>query len=370
MSTPIRTAVLGYGLAGRVFHCPFVSAVPGLELTAIVQRRGDEAHAAYPQARILRSADEAFADPSIDLIVVGTPNITHTELATAALKADKHVVVDKPLAPTSSEARTLIELATNQGRILAPFHNRRFDGDFLTVKKLLAEGTIGRVAEIVSRFDRFRPIKRPNSWKEEGGQFSGVLYDLGPHLFDQAVALFGVPDRITATVRHDRDNTDVDDAFVATLDYDNVRLNGQPTGHALHYECRATMLGAAPQPRFIVNGTNGSYVKRGVDPQEPAILNTPARPPRMDSPDPWLPEPEAAWGTLTICTQQQEPVQVHSTQFQTETGDYRRFYANVRDAILGKAELAIPSEAGFINLRLLELAAESHKQRRTLDVTL
>ena len=169
MSMPIRTAVLGYGFAGRIFHSPFVHAVPGLELSAIVQRHGDSAAADYPATRVLRSVDEVFGDPAIDLVVVATPNDSHVELARRALEAGKHVVIDKPIAGTSAEVLALIALASKQGRVLAPFHNRRFDGDFLTVKKLAAESKLGRITLVDSHFDRFRPIQRANTWKEAGG---------------------------------------------------------------------------------------------------------------------------------------------------------------------------------------------------------
>jgi predicted dehydrogenase len=361
----LRTAVLGYGLAGRVFHCPFLSAVPGLELTAIVQRHGDEASRAYPAATILRSPEEAFADPNIDLIVVATPNETHTELATAALRAGKHVVVDKPLAPTSAEARTLINLATEQGRVLAPFHNRRYDGDFLTLKKLLAAETLGRPVSITSRFDRFRPLPRPNAWKETNGLKNGILFDLGPHLVDQALALFGVPDRITASDREERDVTAIDDAFHLTLHYENHAGSGR----ALLYHCAATFLAADPSPRYAAHGTNGSYIKYGVDQQEPTLIKALATVPPLGSPEPWFNDPETLYGTLTTCTKPTEPVELDAKKLPTEAGDYRLFYANVRDAISGAAPLAIPAEDAFRTLRLLELAVQSSNERRTLDVS-
>jgi scyllo-inositol 2-dehydrogenase (NADP+) len=360
-NTPIRAAVLGYGLAGRVFHCPFVSAVPGLELSTIMQRTGDTAAALYPNAKIVRSPEEVFSDPSIELVVVGTPHLTHVEFAAAALKAGKHVVVDKPLAATSAEVRTLIDLAKAQGKILAPFHNRRYDADFLTVKKLIAEGTIGRVVQVLSHYDRFRPLQRPNSWKEVSGPASGNLYDLGPHLVDQALALFGSPKRITASVRFDRDQTDIDDAADLVLHY-------EIDGHGLNYECHATMLAADPSPRFRVHGTHGSFTKTGLDPQEPTLLKGGGPPPVMGSPTPWLPEPESTWGTLTLATDRNEPVQLERKPYPSETGDYRLYYANVRDAIRGDAPLAIPAEDGFRTIRLLELAFQSSKERRTLDV--
>jgi predicted dehydrogenase len=361
--TPIRAAVLGFGLAGRVFHCPFIASVPGLELSAIVQRKGDEAAQTYPLARVLRSVEEAFADPAIDLIVVATPNETHFDLAAQALQAGKHVVVDKPITSSAKSAQALASLAKAHHRLLAPFHNRRWDGDFLTVRKLLHEGTLGRVVEIVSRFDRYRPLQRPNTWKESATASTGLLFDLGPHLVDQALALFGPPANITALVRYDRERTDIDDAFDIVLEYE--------TGYArtLHYFCHATMLAADPSPRFLVHGTHGSYGKFGVDPQEPTLLNTSHRPPSLDSSEEWLPEPESAWGTLTLAREPSQTPDLTRSQYPTVPGDYRQFYANVRDAILGRAPLAVTAEDGYRTLRLLDLARRSYQEHRTLPVT-
>ncbi len=360
MATPIRTAVLGYGFAGRIFHSPFVHAVPGLELSAIVQRHGDNAAADYPGTRILRSVDDAFGDPAIDLIVVATPNDSHVEMARRALLAGKHVVADKPISGTSAEALKLIALAKTQGKLLAPFHNRRFDGDFLTVRKLVNEGTLGRIALVNAHFDRFRPMQRPNTWKEAGGAANGLLFDLGPHLVDQALALFGVPRSIKASVRHERDVTAIDDAFDIVLEF-----AGPASG--VRYECHATMLAADPAPRFRVNGTLGSYVKTGLDPQEAALLGG-ARPPEMGSATPWLPDAESAWGTLTVATQVTEPIKLEHSKLATEVGDYRHFYANVRDAINGEAKLVVSAEDGYRTIRLLELAMQSSDQNHTLPV--
>jgi predicted dehydrogenase len=361
---PIRTAVLGYGLAGRVFHCPFVAAVPGLELSAIVVGNPDRAASAaarYPNARILPNAEAAFADPAIDLIVLATPNDTHFELAAAALKAGKHVVIDKPFAATSAEARELIDLAASLGKVIAPFHNRRFDGDFLTVKQLIADGTLGRVVQVISRFDRYRPLQRPNTWKEVGGPASGNLFDLGPHLVDQAVALFGLPTHITANVRHERDATAIDDAAEVLLDFT------LPSGKQLRYTCGESMLAADPAPRFRVHGTLGSYTKFGVDQQEPALIGG-AVPPPLGNDAPWFHEPEANWGMLTLGTKLTEPVELSRAKHPTAPGDYRLYYANVRDAIRGEAPLAIPSEDGFRIVKLLELAVQSSNEQRTLPV--
>jgi scyllo-inositol 2-dehydrogenase (NADP+) len=362
MSLPIRTAVLGYGFAGRIFHSPFVHAVPGFELTAIVQRHGDNAAADYPATHVLRSVDEAFADPAIELIVVATPNDSHVEMARRALEAGKHVVIDKPIAGASAEVLDLIALAKKQGKVLAPFHNRRFDGDFLTVRKLVTEGTLGRIALVNSHFDRFRPFQRQNTWKEVGGAGNGLLFDLGPHLLDQALALFGVPTSITASVRQERDVTAIEDVFDIVLEFEP-----EGTARGIRYECHATMLAADPAPRFRVNGTLGSYVKFGLDPQEAALLGG-ARPEKIGSPQAWLPEAESAWGTLTLATQATEPVKLERRKVPSEVGDYRKFYANVRDAIRGEAPLIVSAEDGYRTIRLLELALHSSDKRRTLPV--
>src|SRR5215469_1051781 len=352
----IGVAVIGFGLAGRVFHAPFVSAVPGLRLEAIVQRRGDEAAKAYPKARILRSVDEALKDAAIQLIVVGTPNETHYDLAEQALTAGKHVVVDKPFAASSAEARELIELAAGKKLVLAPFHNRRWDGDFLTVRKLLGSGELGRLVTFESHFDRFRPLPREATWKETGNAANGMLFDLGPHLVDQALSLFGIPAALTASVRRDRDTTDIEDAFDITLHYPRLLAH-----------CRATMLAAEPAPRFLLHGTHGSFRKYGVDPQEPALVGGATVPPVGDSRQ-WLGEDASAWGTLAIAPNPADPGHLIRTPVRTEPGDYRGYYSNVRDAINGTAPLAVTPEDGYRVICLLELARQSSSEGRTLQI--
>jgi scyllo-inositol 2-dehydrogenase (NADP+) len=358
MGGDIGVAVIGFGLAGQVFHAPFVSAVPGLKLEAIVQRKGDEAAKAYPSVRILRSVDEALKDAAVKLIVVGTPNETHYALAKQALLAGKHVVIDKPFAGTSAEAKELKELAEKQGVVLAPFHNRRWDGDFLTVKKLLAENAVGRLVTFESHFDRFRPEPRENTWKEGAGPANGLLMDLGPHLVDQALALFGAPSAISASVRKDRNKTDIEDAFDITLEYPGY------SRHGLRAYCRSSMLACDASPRFLLHGTKGSFKKYGLDPQEAALVGG-AKVPREGE---WLAEPEAEWGTLTVAPVPADPGTLTRTKVKTELGDYRFYYANVRDAINGTAKLAVTPEDGYRVVKLLEMARESWTAGRTLKV--
>lgn len=362
MIDEIGVAVIGFGLAGRVFHAPFVRAVPGLRLRAIVQRSGDAVATAYPEAttgvRVIRSIDEALADPTISLVVVGTPNETHFALAKAALEAGKHVVLDKPFAASSNEAKELVELAKRGGKVLAPFHNRRWDGDFRTVKGLISEGVLGRLVEVKSHFDRFRPHPREATWKEAANPANGMLFDLGPHLADQAIALFGTPETISASVRREREATAIEDAFDIVLTFDQLRVT-----------LSATMVAAEPAPRFLLHGTKGSFRKYGLDPQEPALVAG-ATVPVMGATEEWLGEPEASWGELAIAA---DPVNAPGTigrsKVKTEVGDYRGFYANVRDAINGVSPLEVAAEDGARVIRLLEMARESSEQGRTLAVS-
>ena len=360
----VNVAVIGFGLAGRVFHAPFVSAVPGLHLHTIVQRHGDEASKAYPETttgvRIARTADEVLADPAIDLIVVGTPNETHFPLAEAALRAGKHVVVDKPLATSSDEIVALARLARRQGRLLAPFHNRRWDGDFLAVRELLGSGKLGRLVTFSSRFDRFRPVMRSHSWKESDDAGNGLLFDLGPHLGDQVLALFGTPLSLAASVRRERERTAIEDAFDLVLTYAN----------GLRALLGATVIAAEPAPRFLLHGTHGSYSQYGVDPQEPALVAG-AHVPVLGSAEPWPPARDQRRGELAICPDPAKApsVLVHTTP-ETRGGDYRLFYRNVLDSLEGAAPLAVQPVDAWRAVRLLELARQSSREERTLPVDL
>ena len=355
MANEIGVGVIGFGLGTRVFHAPFVSAVPGLRLHAIVERTGNEVAKAYPEVLTVRSVEQMLADPAVELVVVATPNGTHFAMAKQALEGGKHVVIDKPFAASSAEAEELVALAKQKGLVVAPFHNRRWDGDFKTVKKLIEEGVLGRLVTVESHFDRYRPILREGTWKEAGGQANGLLFDLGPHLVDQAVALFGKPNTITASVRTDRDNTAIEDAFDICLAYDG-----------LLYWCRSSMLACDNSPRFLLHGTAGSFKKHGLDPQEPVILSGTKVPPVGEGD--WLHEDESAWGTLTIAPVLADPGTVTKTQIRTEPGDYRDFYESVRDAVTGKGKLAVSSDDGVLAIRLLELARVSSREGRTVKV--
>lgn len=356
----IRTGVVGYGLGGRVFHAPFVSSVPALELTAIVQRTGDTAREAYPHVALLRGFDELLRT-DVELVCISTPSNTHYQLSKQALLAGKHVVCDKPVTVTSAEAEDLEATAKAHGVLMIPFQNRRWDGDFLTLRSLMQNGTMGRTVTLDSRFDRYRPLQKPGAWRdaEEGG---GLLYDIGPHLIDQALALFGRPDRVWANVRRDRDTPGtMPDAFDLHLWFTGT------DGHEITVRTGSTVLAVNPGPRYRLQGTGGSYVKFGLDPQEPAIVAGAAVPNLLGDAI-WLEEREAMWGTLSVAHDPAAPATVEQSQLRTLRGDYRGFYSNVAAAILGDAEQAVPARAAVHVARIIELAQQSQQSGAVLAV--
>ena len=252
----IGVALIGYGYAGRVFHAPLIRATPGLELAIISSSRPERVRADLPGIPVVSSPEEACALPSVELVVIATPNDTHVPIATMALRAGKHVVVEKPMAPTLEGAREIAALAQSLDRVLAVFQNRRWDGDFLALTDLLTSSALGDVTHFESHFDRYRPIVR-DRWRERAGVGSGVWYDLGPHLVDQVLQLFGLPDRVMAAMAAQRAGAQSDDWAHVVLEYSRLRV-------ILH----ASMLVAAPLPRFIVHGTTASWIKYGLDAQE------------------------------------------------------------------------------------------------------
>ena len=238
----IHAAIIGYGLAGRTFHAPLIQGTDGLELVAVSTSRAEQ----VSDGILVASPEAVIADPAIGLIVVASPNDTHFPLAKAALEAGKHVVVDKPMCVSTGQARTLIDVARRSGRLLIPFHNRRWDSDFLTVRKLMASGELGRVLLFEAHWDRFRP-EVAERWRERPSPGAGLLFDLGPHLIDQALLLFGQPDRISADLATQRDGAEVDDYFTLTLQYGSCRV-----------VVSAASLVAQPRPRFSIHGTVGA----------------------------------------------------------------------------------------------------------------
>ncbi|SMF37698.1 scyllo-inositol 2-dehydrogenase (NADP+) [Azospirillum oryzae] len=325
----LSVGLLGFGLAGSVFHAPLILSEPHLRLTAIASSRTDDIRRSAPGA-VATTAEAVIADPAIDLVVIATPNTSHAPLAREALLAGKHVVIDKPMATTAAEADELIDLARRQGRLLTVFHNRRWDNDFLTLRSCLENGDIGRPYHYEAHFDRFRPqIKK--GWREQTLAGSGVLFDLGAHLIDQALTLFGMPDRILADVGSQRPDAQVDDWFHIVLGYGPMRA----ILHCGTVVCR-------PGPRFQLHGDGGSFLKHGMDGQEAAL-----RAGRLPT--------EAGWGV-------DDPenfallVQADGKERRVETipGDYPAFYRGVAASILDGAPPPVTAEQARDVLAVLE----------------
>jgi len=339
----IRVGLVGFGLAGRVFHAPLISSVDGLELAAEMERSSDQAAERYPGIKTYRSLESMLADDSLGLIVVATPNATHFPIARQILEAGRNLVVDKPTAVTSAEIAELIELATQQNSLLIPFHNRRWDSDFKTLSKLIREGSLGRIVSLSSTFDRWRPVPRAKApWKEDPAQ-GGLLLDIGTHLADQALELFGKPLAVSADVRRERDGEGASDSFTLRLRYEQNLV-----------ELSANALSSLARPRFHLRGTRGNYWKWGLDPQEAELGKI-----TKIGAGPWVTEPPACWGMLAVdveggtVTHPVTPV----------AGDYRLFYAGVRDALLGKSASPVAAVSAWRVARLLEWASESAEKR-------
>ncbi len=352
MDEAIRVGVVGFGVAGQVFHAAVIHETPGLELACIVERRKQLAGSKYPGVRIAASVEELLEDPSIQLCVVATPNHLHRSLAETCIKAERHVVVDKPLALSSADAGALASIAHECKVLLSAYHNRRWDGDFQTVRDLLAGGRLGKPVLFESHFDRFRPEPKADAWRETEESGGGVLYDLGPHLIDQALALFGAPTTLWADIRKTRSGVKVDDGFDIYMSYE------ESANPHLRVVLRSSVLAASPGARFTLHGTSGSYEKWGLDPQEDALKAG-----ASFADEGFGYEPRSNWGILTVPDAPPETIP-------TLPGDYRRFYENVRDAIEGKAKLETGVDAAWSVARLIEFARESSREGRRLPVDL
>lgn len=262
MNRKINTGLLAYGMSGKVFHAPFVSTHPGFQLSAVTERNKKQAILDYPAVKSYDSVAELIADDSIELVIINTPNYTHYDYAKQALLAGKHILVEKPFTATSAQAKELFELAKNQGKKALVYQNRRYDSGFNSVKRIIASGVLGKLVEVHFRFDRYRNEIGPKTFKEEPIAASGLQYDLGPHLLDQAISLFGQPKSFHKVLSHNRENTKVDDYFAIQLSYPNE----------LNVFLTASMLVADIQPAFVLNGVQGSFLKNHADVQEEQLL--------------------------------------------------------------------------------------------------
>jgi len=322
---PIQVALIGYGGAGRLFHAPLIVGVPGLQLQCIVTGQSQTVAHDWPAVKCLPNADKVWSDQTIDLVVIATPNASHFELAQAALKAGKHVVVDKPCTVTLAETEALLALAHTQGKVLTVFQNRRFDSDFLALQQVIQSGALGRLVEVNSHFDRYRPVV-PTRWREQSLPGSGLWFDLGPHLLDQALALFGLPDALLLDQANVREGAQVNDWFHAVLRYTTRH-------HGLRVVLHASTLVADLGPRWAVHGTNGSFTKFGLDTQEDA-LKAGGRP-QLERLQGWGQEAQVgevlSWKTMAGVA---APVSVRCAAPNPD-GNYLAYYVQLRDHLWG-----------------------------------
>lgn len=346
----LRVALAGFGLAGSAFHAPFIATTPGLRLTAIVTRdaeRRERATWEYPEARLVdRLADAWSGGEPPDVVVIAVPNRWHVPLAREALERGAHVVVDKPVAPTAAQTRVLDSLAAEKGRLLVPFHNRRWDGDFRTLRRLVAEGALGDVTRFESRFERWRPQPR-EGWRElaDPEEAGGLLYDLGPHLVDQALVLFGPVTDVYCEMDRRRPGVAVeDDAFVALTHRSGVRSH-----------LWMSVVAAQPAPRFRVLGSRAAYVKWGMDVQEEQLRNG-GRPVG----DIWGMEPPDQWGTVGAGDD--------VAKVPTERGDYGGFYSSLVSALRERTPPPVATADAIAGLEVLEAARRSAAERDVVSI--
>lgn len=346
MAQPIGVGLVGFGISATVFHAPFFATLPEYKLVAVLERSKNESSKRYPGVRVVRTLEALAADADVELIVITTPNETHFPYAKAALLAGKHVVVEKPFTNTTAEAGELIELAAAAGKVLSVYQNRRYVSDFLTIRDLLDRQLLGPVHEFEGHYDRYRAEARPQAWREHELPGSGILYDLGAHLLDQALYLFGLPKAITADIRRQRPHARVDDYFDLRLDYGFNKV-------ILH----AGMLVREAGPRYMIHGTDGSFIKYGEDPQEARL-----RAGELPAGNDWGREPEELYGLLHTVTDGK----LVREKWPSQAGNYGLYYQHLYETIRLGAPLKERPEHGYNTVRMIELAFESHRRQCTI----
>ncbi len=346
----IKTGVglASYGMSGQVFHAPLLHVNPGFEIISILERSKNLSAGRYPDVQVVRTYEELLVDDRIALIIVNTPDPLHYDLARQALLAGKHVVTEKPFVQNSVRGQELIDLAVRQGRLLSVFQNRRWDGDFLTIRKILEEGLLGRLVEYEAHFDRFRNIIQEDTWKEDPASGTSILFNLGSHLIDQAIVLFGKPEHVYADIRLLRNGGQIDDAFTLLMGYPGIKVT-----------LKASYLVKEPGPRFYLHGTKGSYLKYGIDPQEEALKNG-----EWPLGDNWGREPEPDWGVLNT----EAGGKQFRGKYKTLPGRYGSYYEDIHRSITKDTKPAVTAEQANLVIRVIEAARESHETGRRIPV--
>lgn len=350
MPDPIRVGLVGFGMSARTFHAPFLALMPSqYVLHTVLERNGPQAPLLYPGVRSVQDASDLFDNPEIDLVVVTTPNTTHAEYAAQALRSGKHVVVEKPFTINTGDAVVLEDLAASRGKVLTVFHNRRYVSDFRTVRALLATQPLGPVHEYEAHYDRYRPQAKPNAWREEPLDGSGILYDLAPHLIDQAFCLFGPPESLYADIRLQRSHARAVDYFDLQLYYPGLKVI-----------LKGGMLVREPGPRYMIHGLEGSFLKYGDDPQE-AILRAGGQPLGPG----WGVEDPSIHGLLHTTRAGKEVVE----RYPSLPGNYGIFYEDLYRTLRENAPLKTVPAHGYNTVRLIELALESNERQAVVEAT-
>lgn len=348
MPEPIRTAIASYGMSGQVFHGPLLKAHEGFCIHAILERTGSISSNKHPGAVLVRSFEVLCEDPLIELIVVNTPDHLHYSMAKSALEAGKHVVVEKPFTLRYSEAEELIGLARKRELLLSVFQNRRWDSDFLTVQKIIQENKLGKISRFEAHFDRYRPEVNHATWKESGVAETGTLYNLGSHLIDQALVLFGKPQAVYADIRAMREGAKTDDSFDLLLRYDDIKVR-----------LTADYMIKEPVVKYEVHGQDGSFVKQGQDPQEDAMKSGKA--PGISE---WGIEPESYAGILNFRKEGKD----YRIRQVSEKGNYLAFYDGIYHTLRAGGKNPVEPEDAALVIQIIEAAYRSNRLRREVEI--
>jgi predicted dehydrogenase len=348
MTKKIRTALASFGMSGQVFHGPLLKVNPGFEVIQVLERSKKISEKLFPDAEIVRDFKTILENEEVELVVVNTPDWLHYEMTRDALNAGKHVVVEKPVTQKPAEAEELLRLAKEKNLLFTVFQNRRWDNDFLTVQKIIESGNLGRLIEFEAHFDRYRTFIQPGTWKEEGDEYSGVLYNLGSHMVDQAYVLFGMPKAVTATLKIVRKGGKVADYYDIRLEYEKISAI-----------LKCSYLVKKPGPRYSIFGEYGTFHKWGIDNQEEKLKAG-----KLPAGDGWGTEPEKEWGTLVY---EKNGLEFRG-KVETVAGDYNAFYKNVFEALRNGANLAVKPEQTIDVLKILEACLESNRSKKQVKL--
>jgi predicted dehydrogenase len=349
MERKIVVGITSFGMSSKIFHVPLLIHHKKFRIKRIIERSKDEARVHYPHVLVSRSIDDLLKDDEIELIIVNTPDQTHYEYAKECLEAGKHTIVEKPFTQTVKQGKELIKIARKKKKILSVFQNRRWDGDFLTIRRILEKRMLGRLIDFESHFDRYKNFIQADSWKEQSAAGAGALFNLGSHMIDQALVLFGIPEAVTGHLKIMRTGGKVDDWYDIRLHYSRINVN-----------LKASLLVSEQGPRYILHGTHGSFLKWGIDPQEEALKK--GKNPKDSH---WGHEPKELWGLLNT----EKKGKQFRGKFETLPGNYSAFYDNIYGSMVHGKELTVKPEEALNVIRIIEAVKRSNKTGKTVVLT-